>query len=91
MYKAWQEEFSPAIIELSAKKDGQAIISITARKDFPAYTMKGYQLRYNNHLVTLNTLRPGDNQQLNIVSPGSIVEIELVKPGGFVIMKKILK
>jgi len=91
MYKAWQEEFSPAVIELLEKKNGKAIISITARKDFPAYTMKGYQLRYNNHTVALNTLRPGDNQQMNIVLPGGIAEVELVKPGGFVIMKKILK
>jgi len=91
MYKAWQEEFSPAVIELLEKKNGKAIISITARKDFPAYTMKGYQLRYNNHTVALNTLRPGDNQQINIVLPGGIAEVELVKPGGFVIVKKILK
>jgi beta-glucuronidase len=91
MYTAWQEEFSPAVIELSAKKDGQATISITARKDFPAYTMKGYQLKYNNHLVTLNTLRPGESQQLNIGFPGGTVETELIKPGGFVILKKTLR
>jgi len=91
MYKAWQEEFSPAIIELLEKKNGQAIISITARKDFPAYTMKGYQLTYNNHTVQLNTLRPGDNQQLQIALPSGSVEIALIKPGGFVIMKTTLK
>ena len=91
MYKAWQEEFSPATVELLDKKDGQATLRVTARKDFPSYTIKGYQLTYNNHSITLNTLKPGDSQQINISLPGGAVDIALIKPGGFVIMKTVLK
>jgi beta-glucuronidase len=91
MYRAWQEEFSPAIIELVEKKNGQAVIRVTARKDFPSYTMRGYQLRYNNHSVLLNTLRPGDTQLLNISIPSGSAELALIKPGGFVIMNTMLK
>ena len=91
MYKAWQEEFSPAIITLADKKNGQATITITARKDFPSYTMKGYQFSYNDHLVTLNTLKPGDTRQINIAMTGGSVDVALIKPGGFVIMKTTLR
>ena len=91
MYTAWQEEFSPAIVELLDKQNGQAVLRITARKDFPSYTLKGYRLRYNNHSIALNTLRPGDSQQLHISVPAGSVDIELIKPGGFVILKTTLK
>ena len=91
MYTAWQEEFSPAIVELLDKQNGQASLRVTARKDFPSYTLKGYQLRYNNHSIALNTLKPGDTQQINISVPAGTVDIELIKPGGFVILKTSLK
>ncbi|MFT3936195.1 MAG: glycoside hydrolase family 2 TIM barrel-domain containing protein [Chitinophagaceae bacterium] len=91
MYKAWQEEFSPAFVELLDKKNGQATLRVTARKDFPSYTLRGYQLTYNNHSIALNTLKPGESQQLNISIPGGAAEVALIKPGGFVIMKTVLK
>ena len=91
MYTTWQEEFAPAIVELSGKQNGNAIIRVTARNDFPSYTLKGYKLVCNGQTFTLNTLKPGESQQLSIALPGSDADIELVKPGGFVIVKKTLK
>ena len=91
MYKTWQEEFSPATIEL-VKRDGDKVsINITARKDFPSYTVKGYMLKYNDQLIPLSTLKPGEQQQLVLISPGNSIELELIKPGGFVVLKKTLK
>ena len=91
MYNAWQEEFSPATIEL-VKREGETVtLSIKARKDFPSYTLRGYQLRYNNKLIPLTTLKPGEEEQLTVLSPGLEVEVELIKPGSFVILRKILK
>ncbi len=91
MYIAWQEEFAPATIELLNKQGGKATISVTARKDFPSYTMKGYTIRYNNKDIRLNTLHPGESHQIVVDLPSGEAEVELVKPGGFVILKKIMK
>jgi beta-glucuronidase len=91
MYDAWQEEFSPATIELVKRVGEMVTISVRARKDFPSYVLRGYQLRYNNELIPLATLKPGEEQQLTVLSPGSEVAVELIKPGSFVVLKKILK
>lgn len=91
MYIAWQEEFAPATVELLNKQNGKAVVKVAARKDFPSYTIKGYSIRYNNRNVTLNTLHPGESQQIAIDLPAGEVEVELVKPNGFVILKKLLK
>jgi len=91
MYKAWQEEFAPAVVELLDKKDGQAVLRITARNDFPSYILRGYKVKINQHIIALNTLKPGEQQQVNIAIPGGAAEVELIKPGGFVIMKTVLR
>ncbi|MEX6689297.1 glycoside hydrolase family 2 TIM barrel-domain containing protein [Danxiaibacter flavus] len=91
MYIAWQEEFAPATLELLNKQNGKAVINVTARKDFPSYTIKGYRIRYNDREIALNTLHPGESQQIDVDLPAGEVEVELVKPGGFVILKKLLK
>ena len=91
MYKAWQEEFSPVTIEVG-KRDGDKVsITVTARKDFPSYVVKGYSIKYNDELIRLPILRPGEQQQLTFSAPGNTVEIKVIKPGGFVILNKRLK
>ncbi|MHA4812389.1 glycoside hydrolase family 2 protein [Flavitalea flava] len=102
MYTAWQEEFAPATLTLVSGKEGtgakdgqggqsgqggQLIIRVTARKDFPAYTLRDYSLRYAGKILPLRTLRPGESQEVIIGLPSSTNAIELVKPGGFVILK----
>ncbi len=68
-------------------------LRITARKDFPAYTLRGYTIRYNGRELPLRTLHPGESQDLTIDlssgQPGAQTEIALVKPGGFVILKRV--
>lgn len=91
MYTAWQEEFAPATIELIHTNAGRANIRITARKDFPAYTMHGYRLTCNGTSYTLNTLHPGESMLLNIPLAGTTATISLIKPGGYTIMQKTLK
>lgn len=86
MYIAWQEEFAPATIELVDKK-----IRITARKDFPAYTMKGYRLTCNGISYTLNTLHPGESMLIDVPLAGGTANVTLIKPGGYTIMQKTLK
>jgi beta-glucuronidase len=91
MYIAWQEEFAPATIELIKNNEGHGSIRITARKDFPAYTMKGYSLTCNGTSYTLNTLHPGESMLIDIPLAGATADITLIKPGGYTIMQKILK
>ncbi|MEC5145729.1 glycoside hydrolase family 2 TIM barrel-domain containing protein [Chitinophaga sp. 212800010-3] len=90
MYTAMQEEFAPAIIELVNKNADHATIRITARKDFPSYTLKGYRLKYNGTYIPVKTLNPGDSVQLDIPLAGDTAEIALIKPGGFTIIHKNL-
>ncbi|WP_440133781.1 glycoside hydrolase family 2 protein [Chitinophaga sancti] len=91
MYLAWQEEFAPATIELIKNNGDHANIRITARKDFPAYTMKGYRLTCNGTSYTLNTLHPGESMLIDIPLVGATADITLIKPGGYTIMQKTLK
>jgi len=86
MYVAWQTEFSPATIE-SVPGAGKLTLRVTARKDFPSYTMRDYTLSYNGRSVPLHTLRPGESQEL-VIDAGAGTKISLVKPGGFVILTK---
>ena len=72
---------------------GRISLKVTARKDFPSYTLRGYTIRCNGKSIPLRTLRPGESQELHIelsaAQPGP-VEVSLVKPGGFVILKKVI-
>jgi beta-glucuronidase len=86
MYTAWQQEFSPATIEVIETKAGFITVKITARKDFPSYILRNYQVKAGNATITLNTLKPGESQQLNIpVDNNAAATVSLLKPGGFVI------
>jgi beta-glucuronidase len=91
MYLTWQEEFAPATIELVKKEAGQALLRIKARKDFPSYTMRGYTLKYDDQIISIRTLKPGDQQEFTVNAAGNALTVELIKPGGFVILQKVLK
>ncbi|MBN9383318.1 MAG: hypothetical protein J0H74_21360 [Chitinophagaceae bacterium] len=86
MYDAWQSEFSPATME-AISGTGKLTLRVTARKDFPSYTLKDYTVSYNGRSVPLRMLRPGESQELTI-DAGAGTKVSLVKPGGFVILTK---
>ena len=91
MYYAWQEEFSPATITVDSKGSGKTNIVVTARKDFPSYTLRNYKLRVSDQLFDIVSLKPGESKTFVIQSDGSSTvdrTIELIKPGDFVILKK---
>ncbi|OJY80969.1 MAG: beta-galactosidase [Sphingobacteriales bacterium 44-15] len=90
IYPAWQEEFSPATVELVKTGNG-SMLKIKARKDFPSYTLKNYQLRCNGKLYDISTLKPGEEETITVNIPSQQAMIELIKPGGFVIMQKKLQ
>lgn len=90
IYPVWQEEFAPATVEL-IKNDNSNALKIKARNDFPAYTLKNYQIKCNGRLYKLRTLKPGEEEIINVNIPVQQAKVELIKPGGFVIMQKTLK
>jgi len=73
--------------ERAAPGAGKLTIRVTARGDFPSYTLRDYTLSYNGQSVPLHTLRPGESQEL-VIDAGAGVKVSLVKPGGFVILTK---
>jgi beta-glucuronidase len=93
MYLTWQEEFSPAVIQVTSVS-GKLEIAVMARTDFPSYPLRNYELRINGSAFNLGILKPGEIKMIpEEISPnvgdGEAI-IELVKPGGFVILKKVL-
>ncbi|MBS0030399.1 glycoside hydrolase family 2 protein [Chitinophaga sp. 22321] len=88
VYAVWQEEFAPAVIELLKIKDGNAIVKVAARLDFPSYTLRRYRLSYGGQSTELRTLKPGESQELTIPVTGNTLTVSLVKPGGFTVVTK---
>jgi beta-glucuronidase len=92
VYTMWQEEFAPATIALVKRDNGQATFRITARADFPSYTLRNYQLRCEGKSIALRTLRPGEAVEVTVPllsnDNNKKVTISLVKPGGFIILNK---
>lgn len=94
-YTYLQEEFAPAILEVVKREAGQWTVAVTARTNFPAYTLRNYQLQYGDALIKLKTLKPGERQEVTIPLPATNqqegIKVSLVKPGGFTAVSKILK
>lgn len=90
IYPVWQEEFAPATVEL-IKAPSRSTIKVTARKDFPSYTLRNYQLQCNGKTYNIKTLKPGEEEMIDVSIPSQQANVQLIKPGGFVILQKILQ
>lgn len=86
-YDYLQKEFAPALIEDVNFKDGHLTFKIKGRLDFPSYILTGYQIKLGDKLIKLNTLQPGESQEISFETTETNPLLELVKPGGFVVMK----
>lgn len=87
MYRAWQEEFTPAIVTVRHAAGDKLEITVAARSDFPAYTLRGYTVRVRGQALALGTLAPGAST--TVVATGPVSgddEVVLEKPGGFAIL-----
>jgi beta-glucuronidase len=105
-YELLSAEFAPETIEAGSARlnraTGSVLISceVAARKDFPAYPLRDYQLccrvldsagtTLGTRTVPLPTLRPGDRHRANTditLSASKIplrVRLEVMRPTGFV-------
>lgn len=84
-YTILQTEFAPLVIQ--TKKEGdQLSVLVTARTDFPARTLRNCQLQYGNNTIKLNTLKPGESQQLKLPVQGEGIRLSIIQSGRFEIL-----
>ncbi|MCX6216718.1 glycoside hydrolase family 2 TIM barrel-domain containing protein [Spirosoma sp.] len=97
LYKAHQTGMAPVTIEkVSWTTGGEGVhnvtLRITARPDFPAYTLKKYQLKVDKMRLTIPDLQPG--QQANLTLPvrgfDKTLTVEVIKPTGFSILTQTI-
>ncbi len=65
-----REEFAPVVLQTIKKEGKELIVQVTARADFPARILRNYHLQYGSTSIKLNTLQPGESQQLKLVAAG---------------------
>lgn len=92
LYEVVREEYASATLKFDKSTDKMKII-VQARTDYPAYTLSGYTLEYNNEKneaqkMPLNTLKPGESQTIEITQSTLPTTIKLISPTGFTVLEK---
>jgi beta-glucuronidase len=80
-YAELQSAFAPVIVQ-TKKENDQLIILVSARAGFPARTLRNYQLQYGSTTIKLNTLKPGESQELKLSIQREGTPLSIVQPGG---------
>ncbi|HKZ37705.1 MAG TPA: glycoside hydrolase family 2 TIM barrel-domain containing protein [Chryseolinea sp.] len=92
-YQVWKEEFSPATLEVHREGE-KIVINVTARKDFPSYTLRNYSLEVGKQIIPIPPLKPGEEKNIDISLPSGRADEEYVlrlrKPGGYEVLRHIL-
>ncbi len=96
-YEVYRREMAPLTLEkVKWQAGGQGThtltLKVTARADFPAYTLRNYQLKTAEQFVTLPTLQPGESAELTIPVKGfdRSLKLEVWKPTGIPILSQII-
>ena len=97
LYTAHQREMAPLTIEKLGFAPGvegvhQLQLRVTARNDFPAYTLKNYQLKIGQLVSALPDLQPGQSVDLTVQVRGfeQSTTVTVVKPTGFPILTQTI-
>ncbi|WP_256011702.1 glycoside hydrolase family 2 protein [Desertivirga xinjiangensis] len=90
-YSVHQKEFSPVMVTRTGEEGRggtkSITVRITARKDFPMYTLRGYNLKYLGKSVHIPELQPGSSVDLKLdADQKDSFFIDIVKPTGFSIL-----
>jgi beta-glucuronidase len=93
MYRAWQDEFSPATVAVKRTATGGIVIAVAARADFPRRALHDYRLRVGKETFIVNSLEPGETRtfQVTPASGGLASRVALESPGGFEVMSMEVK
>lgn len=89
-YYTYQQEMSPVKVEKMSYKAGSQgthhiTIRVTARNDFPSYSLNGYTLQAGGNTIPLPNLNPGESKEISIPVTGfdKTISIGIFKPTGF--------
>lgn len=84
LYYEVARQMAPATLEIKGDQ-----LTISAKSGYPAYTLKGYKVKFSdNEITTLNTLKPGQKQTIAI--PAGTEQIQLLAPNDFKVITKQL-
>ena len=91
LYASFRNDLSPVVITYDK---GNLVVS--ARADFPSYTLKNYRLILNtsNKIVKeypLPILNPGESTQIKMVKPSATSIISVTNAKGFKVFDSVLK
>lgn len=96
-YKTHQREMAPVTLEKVSFKSGEQgeheiTVRVTARKDFPSYTIKDYYLMVAGKKISIADMRPGESKEIIIPIKGfdKNLHMSIYKPTGFTIVDEIL-
>ncbi|WP_420151188.1 glycoside hydrolase family 2 protein [Spirosoma sp.] len=95
LYKTHQTGMAPLTIEKISWEPGQEGVHslklrITARNDFPAYTLKNYVVKTATSTVPIPELQPGQQAELVIPVRGfdKTLSVDIIKPTGYSILSQ---
>ncbi|MGA0555492.1 glycoside hydrolase family 2 protein [Larkinella sp. VNQ87] len=97
LYQTHQTGMAPVTMEkvsFVAGSEGvhQLTVRITARADFPAYTLRSYRLKTSTTQRTLPDLQPGQSTEIRLPVRGftNRLQLEILKPTGFSILAQTI-
>jgi beta-glucuronidase len=97
LYAAHRREMAPVTLEkVSSLPAGNGVtrlrLRVTARKDFPAYAVRGYRLHTGQATLPIPDLEPGQSAELVVPVRGfaQTVAVEVRKPTGFSILHQLI-
>lgn len=92
-YSVFKQLSSPVeITKLERVSNSSAVVEITVKSDIPAYTLRGYQLKYINAQklpveLNLPDLKPGETYTLELKQINPQFAFEILRPNGFVVIR----
>ena len=96
-YYVYQKEMSPVTIEKISYKTGdqgehQLTLKVTARNDFPSYSLQKYYVQILDKTFTIPDLNPGESKEIILPIKGfdKNINITIYKPTGFKIVDEII-
>jgi len=96
-YYVYQKEMSPVTIEKISYKTGdqgehQLTLKVTARNDFPSYSLQKYYVQILDKTFTIPDLNPGESKEIILPIKGfdKNINITIYKPTGFKLVDEII-
>ena len=97
LYAAHQREMAPLTVEKISFTPGpvgthRLQLRLTARADFPAYTLQQYSLKAGDTTTLIPDLQPGQSRDLTILIRGfdQTINVTVLKPTGFLILTQLI-